>query len=109
MTDDPLVQEMLDRYTLVSPTIDTPVDLPDDSPIWGCWLQIDHQTFGVVEDTERSRAEWFARQLAIALARLVRSHGGSVRPPGPGRRALESGCQDRGVDEMPERGEPLVG
>lgn len=74
MMDDPLVQEMLDRHTIVSPTIDTPDDLPEDRPIWGCWLQIDHQTFGVVEDTVRPRAEWFARQLAIALARLVRSY-----------------------------------
>lgn len=38
---------------------------------WSTYLQIDHQGFCVVEQTSKRRAEWFARMLAIAFARMV--------------------------------------
>lgn len=40
---------------------------------WNTYLQIDHQGFCVVEQTSRQRANWFGKQLAVALARLIDS------------------------------------
>ena len=39
--------------------------------MWNTYLQIDHQGFCVVEQTTRKRAMWFARMLAVALARMM--------------------------------------
>jgi hypothetical protein len=41
---------------------------------WNTYLQIDQQGFCVVEQTTEKRAKWFARQLAMALERLINSH-----------------------------------
>lgn len=38
---------------------------------WNTYLQIDHQGFCVVEQTTRSRAQWFGKMLAGALARML--------------------------------------
>jgi hypothetical protein len=38
---------------------------------WNTFLQIDHQGFCVVEDTSKVRAQWYAKMLAIALARMI--------------------------------------
>jgi hypothetical protein len=38
---------------------------------WNTFLQIDHQGFYVVAQTSKREAQWFARMLGIALARLV--------------------------------------
>jgi hypothetical protein len=41
------------------------------------FLRIDHQEFEVCPWTDRARANWFADQLAIALARLVERETGA--------------------------------
>lgn len=38
---------------------------------WNTYLQIDHQGFCVVEQTTYHRARWFAKQLSIALHRMI--------------------------------------
>lgn len=38
---------------------------------WACYLQIDHQRFCVVDDVDKETADWFAGQLAKALARMI--------------------------------------
>lgn len=38
---------------------------------WNTYLQIDHQGFCVVEQTTKSRAEFFGKMLAIALSRVT--------------------------------------
>ena len=38
---------------------------------WTTYLQIDHQSFCVVDDTTRERARWFGKMLAIALERML--------------------------------------
>ena len=38
---------------------------------WNTYLQIDHQGFCVVEQTCRHRAQWFGKNLAIALERML--------------------------------------
>lgn len=38
---------------------------------WSTYLQVDHQGFLIVENSSRSRAQWFGKMLAIALARLI--------------------------------------
>ena len=38
---------------------------------WNTYLQIDHQGFCVVEQTNCRRAQWFGTMLSKALARLV--------------------------------------
>lgn len=38
---------------------------------WFTYLQIDHQGFLVVESRSKKRAQWFAKMLGIALARMV--------------------------------------
>lgn len=38
---------------------------------WNTYLQIDHQSFCVVEQTSKRRAEWFAKRLATALERMI--------------------------------------
>lgn len=40
---------------------------------WTTFLRIDHQEFCVVEQTTAKRAKWFAKMLAIALCRLVKT------------------------------------
>jgi hypothetical protein len=50
------------RYTRVVKTGDK----------WKTYLQIDHQGFCVVEETNRRRAQWFAKQLSIALERMLK-------------------------------------
>ena len=38
---------------------------------WNCYLQIDHQGFRIVDPTNHYRANWFAKNLAIALDRMM--------------------------------------
>lgn len=38
---------------------------------WGCYLQIDHQGFLVVQSANKSRAIWYAKMLAMALERTI--------------------------------------
>lgn len=38
---------------------------------WAALLEIDHQSFYVVENTTKSRAQWFAKMLTVALARMI--------------------------------------
>jgi len=40
---------------------------------WNTYLQIDHQGFCVVEQTSRKRALWFAKMLAVALDRMIKT------------------------------------
>ena len=40
---------------------------------WSTYLQIDYQGFAVADATTKKRADWFARMLASALTRLVKS------------------------------------
>lgn len=37
---------------------------------WNTYLQIDHQSFCVVEQTTKKRAEWFGNMLGLAIQRL---------------------------------------
>jgi hypothetical protein len=39
---------------------------------WNCYLYIDHQGFRVVEQTTLRRAQWFSKQLSIALERMLK-------------------------------------
>lgn len=36
-----------------------------------CFLQIDHQEFCVVDNTDEDRAQWYSLMLAKALARMI--------------------------------------
>ena len=56
-----LVRRLRRRYTRVVKRGDA----------WACFLQVDHQGFCVVDDTENKRANWYAIQLAKALARMI--------------------------------------
>ena len=38
---------------------------------WNTYLQIDHQGFCVVEQTDYHRARWFGKNLAVALERML--------------------------------------
>lgn len=38
---------------------------------WNVYLQIDHQGFSIIHQTDKPHAEWFGAMLAIALERLV--------------------------------------
>ena len=38
---------------------------------WNTYLQIDHQSFCVVEQTCHKRAKWFSKMLGVALKRLI--------------------------------------
>jgi hypothetical protein len=41
---------------------------------WDCWLKIDHQSFKIYTGcTDRVNIQWYARQLAVALERLIDS------------------------------------
>ena len=60
MADKATIERLQDKYTSV-------VKIGDK---WNTYLQIDHQGFCVVEQTTKKRAQWFARMLAIALARV---------------------------------------
>jgi hypothetical protein len=42
--------------------------------VYAAYLQIDHQGFCVVEETTRSRANWWCDQLAHALERLIQEN-----------------------------------
>ena len=46
---------------------------------WNVFLQIDHQGFSVVEQTDKKRADWYAKMLGIALERLVRNEEGRAK------------------------------
>jgi hypothetical protein len=37
---------------------------------WNTYLIVDHQSFCVVEQTTKKRAEWFGKMLAVALTRV---------------------------------------
>jgi len=39
---------------------------------WNCYLHIDHQRFCVVKAPNRRLAQWFSKQLAIALERMLK-------------------------------------
>jgi hypothetical protein len=39
---------------------------------WNCYLHIDHQEFQVVEQTTLRMAQWFSKQLSIALERMLK-------------------------------------
>ena len=45
------------------------------------FLRVDQQEFEVCDWTERKRADWFADQLAIALARLVKNETTAKEKP----------------------------
>lgn len=40
---------------------------------WNTYLQIDHQSFCVVDQTSKKRAMWFANMLAVALDRMTKA------------------------------------
>lgn len=42
-------------------------------PHWKTFIQIDHQGFCIVDETDRARAYWFAKMAAVALHRLIAS------------------------------------
>lgn len=56
-----LVRRLRRRYTRVVKS----------GGVWACFLQVDHQGFCVVDDTDKKRADWYSLQLAKALARMV--------------------------------------
>ncbi len=58
------LKQIREQYTLVR-------QLGDKDEGWATYLVIDQQSFCVVEDTTEKRAKWFAKQLAIALKRLI--------------------------------------
>lgn len=60
-SDQRLVRRLRRRYTRVVKRGD----------VWACFLQIDHQGFCVVDDTDKKRADWYSLQLAKALARMI--------------------------------------
>lgn len=41
---------------------------------WNTYLQIDHQGFCIFQGTSKRRAAWFARQLTVALDRMLENH-----------------------------------
>ena len=43
------------------------------------FLVIDHQSFCVAEDVNKPRAEWYRRNLAAALERLVENESGGAK------------------------------
>jgi len=47
---------------------------------WNALLVLDHQSFYVVEQTPKVRAEWFRDMLAIALQRMI-SQNARAMPP----------------------------
>ena len=58
---------------------------------WNTYLQIDHQGFCVVEQTTRKGADWFARMLGVALARVVEND--ESRQPGLKPRRPKTGTR----------------
>jgi hypothetical protein len=38
---------------------------------WAVYLQIDHQGFMVTDERTKKEAKWYARQLGIALHRMI--------------------------------------
>jgi hypothetical protein len=60
MDDEATIKRLQDKYTSV-------VKIGSK---WNTYLQIDHQGFCVVEQTTKKRAQWYAKMLAIALARV---------------------------------------
>ena len=64
----PNERRMRDTYTRV---------LVDFDFVAKAFLRVDQQEFEVCDWTERKRADWFADQLAIALARLVERETGA--------------------------------
>jgi hypothetical protein len=68
MDDEATIKRLQDKYTSV-------VKIGDK---WNTYLQIDHKGFCVVEQTTKKRAQWFARMVAIALARVESNEQGQV-------------------------------
>lgn len=58
---DKAAQRMRRKYTAV--------DKEDGR--WTAYIVIGNQAFAIADKTAKRRAEWFARQAGIALARLV--------------------------------------
>ena len=82
----PEAKAMRKRYTRVQLERD-----PDGVCVYRAFLRIDHQEFDVTPMTSRARANWFADQLAIALARLVeRERATGTTGEGEGKAAQRS-------------------
>jgi hypothetical protein len=77
----PEAKAMRKRYTRVR-------CLCTKDPVYIASMRIDHQEFDVTPVTSRVRANWFADQLAIALAQLVkREHATGTTGEGEGKAA----------------------
>lgn len=61
----------IEKYTLK-----TKAPAEDNPDAHNVWLKIDQQSFRIATETEDAQhADWFRRQLAIALVRLVEQEG----------------------------------
>lgn len=41
---------------------------------WNCYLQIDHQSFCIIENTTKKRAKWYGEMLSKALERMINKY-----------------------------------
>ena len=60
----PTIQQLRRKYTRA-------VKIADK---WNTYLQIDHQSFCVVEQTTEKRAKWYEKMMAVALKRIIETH-----------------------------------